>query len=63
VEIKMPTLEFITALAVVASGFGGIIKKLFDHEARMSRMEGKIDALLKHNNMNPDDMFKKRGEK
>lgn len=59
----MPVPEFIAALAVVASGFGGVIKKLFDHESRMSRMEGKIDALLTKNGIKPSDCIKgKKGK-
>lgn len=54
----MPGPEFIAALAVIVSGFGGVIKKLFDHESRMSRMEGKIDALLTKNGIKPSDCIK-----
>lgn len=56
----MPGPEFIAAITLIASGFGGVIKKLFDHESRMSRMEGKIDTLLKHNGLNPGECGAKK---
>ena len=61
----MPDPEFIAALAIVVSGFGGVIKKLFNHETRMSRIEGKIDTLLEHNGIDPpgDDTKEARRKK
>ena len=47
--------------SVVLGSMGLVIKKLFSHEHRLTRIETKLDLWLERNGINPKDCIKEVG--